>query len=118
VILLVPSQGPGELSVRVSCVLERSLHVSFIVSRRRMVIKCWYVGDPCWRRSPEASGGPYPVATWSALWRHGVGTSGIIATCPGMCATVEGVVSVLWCCSDASCHTWSCGWRGVLVLVV
>jgi hypothetical protein len=83
-----------------------------------MVIKCWYVGDPCWRRSPEASGGPYPVATWSALWRHGVGTSGIIATCPGMCATVEGVVSVLWCCSDASCHTWSCGWRGVLVLVV
>jgi hypothetical protein len=35
-----------------------------------------------------------------------------------MCATTEGVVYVLWCCSDAPCHTWSCGWRGVLVLVV
>jgi hypothetical protein len=28
------------------------------------------------------------VATWSALWRHGVGTSGIVATCPDMCTTV------------------------------
>jgi hypothetical protein len=58
------------------------------------------------------------MATWSALWRHGVGTSGIVATCPSMCATVEGVVSVLWCCSDTPCHTWSYGWRGMLILVV
>jgi hypothetical protein len=58
------------------------------------------------------------VATWSALQRHGVGTSGTAATCPDMCAIVEGVISVLWCCSDAPYHTWSCGWRGVLILVV
>jgi hypothetical protein len=51
--------------------------------------------DPCWRRSLEASGGPYPVATWSALWRHGVDTSSVVATCPGMCATVRGVVFCL-----------------------
>jgi hypothetical protein len=76
--------------------------------------------DPCWRGSPEASGEPYPVITWAALWRHDVGTSVTVATCPGMRATIEGVVSVLWCYSDASCHTWFCGWRGygVLVLVV
>jgi hypothetical protein len=74
--------------------------------------------DPCWWRSLEASGGRYPVVTWSALWRHDVGTSGTAATCPGMCATVDGVVSILWCCSDAPCHTWSCSRCGVFVLVV
>jgi hypothetical protein len=47
--------------------LERSLYAPFIVSRRCRVIKCWYGCDPCWRRSPEASRGPYPVATWSVL---------------------------------------------------
>jgi hypothetical protein len=65
-------------------------------------------------------GGPYPVVTWVALWRHGVGSSGSIATCLGMRTTVDGVFSILWCCSDAPCHTWSCGWHGygMLVLVV
>jgi hypothetical protein len=58
------------------------------------------------------------VATWSALWRHGVGTSGMVAACPGMCATIKGVVSVLRCCSDVPYHTWSCSRRGMLVLVV
>jgi hypothetical protein len=28
------------------------------------------------------------VAMWSALWRHSVGTFGIVATCSGMCTTV------------------------------
>jgi hypothetical protein len=74
--------------------------------------------DPCWRRSPEASGRPYLMAIWSALWRHGVGTSGTVAIGLGMCTTIEGVVSVLWCCSDAPFHTWSIGWHGILVLVV
>jgi hypothetical protein len=36
------------------------------------------------------------VPTWSTLWRHGGGTSGIVATCAGICATIEGVVYVLW----------------------
>jgi hypothetical protein len=62
--------------------------------------------------------GPYPVAMWSALWRHGGGTSGTAATCPGMCATVGGVVSLLRRCSDVPCHTWSCSRRGVFVLIV
>jgi hypothetical protein len=45
VTLLVPSQGPRELSVRLSCVclVERSLHAPFIVSRRCRVTKYWYV---------------------------------------------------------------------------
>jgi hypothetical protein len=58
------------------------------------------------------------VTTWSVLWRHGVGTSGTAATCPGMCATAEGVVSIFWYCSDVPYHTWSCSQRGVFVLVV
>jgi hypothetical protein len=36
----------------------------------------------------------------------------------GMGITIEGVVSVFWCCSDAPCHSWSCSRRGMLVLVV
>jgi hypothetical protein len=58
------------------------------------------------------------VVTSSALRRHGVDTSGTATTCLGMWATIEGVVSVLWCCSDAPYHTWFYGWRGMLVLVV
>jgi hypothetical protein len=56
----------------------------------------------------EAAPGPrgsYPVATWSVLWRHGVGTSGTAATCPGVCANAEGVVSVFRYCSNLPCHT-------------
>jgi hypothetical protein len=68
--------------------------------------------------SLEASEGPYLVATWSVLWRHGVGTSDTAATSSGTCATVEGVVSVFWHCNDVFCHTWSCSQRGVFVLVV
>jgi hypothetical protein len=98
--------------------LERSMHASFIVSRRCKVTRCWYVGDPCWRSSLGASGGPYPVATCLALWRHGVGTFGTTATWPGMHATTEGVVSVFRYYSDVPHHTWSCSWRGVFVLVV
>jgi hypothetical protein len=93
--------------------LEWSLHAPFIDSRRCRVTKCWHV---VW--SPEASGGPYPVATWSVLWRHGVGTSGTAATCPGMWTTAEGVVSVFRYCSDVPCRTCSCSRRGVFVLVV
>jgi hypothetical protein len=58
------------------------------------------------------------MATWSTLWRNGAGTSSIVATCPGMCTTVGGVVSVLRCCSDAPCHTWSYSRRGVFILIV
>jgi hypothetical protein len=65
-----------------------------------------------------ASGEPYLVATWSALWRHGVGTFGTVAMCLGMGTTVGGVVSVLRCCSDAPCHTWSCSQHDMFVLVV
>jgi hypothetical protein len=45
------------------------------------------------------------VATWSVLWRHGVGTSGTVAMYSGMCATAEGVISVFWYCSDVPYHT-------------
>jgi hypothetical protein len=45
------------------------------------------------------------VAAWSALWRHGIGTSGTAATCSGACATAKGVVSIFWHCSDVPCHT-------------
>jgi hypothetical protein len=58
------------------------------------------------------------VASWFVLLRHGIGTSGTAALCLGLCATVEGVVFVLWCHSDIPCRTGSCGWRGMLVLVV
>jgi hypothetical protein len=58
------------------------------------------------------------VTTWSALWRHGVGTSGTTATCPGMWTTAEGVVFVFRYCSDVPRHTWSYGRRDVFVLVV
>jgi hypothetical protein len=47
--------------------LERSLYAPFIASSRCRVTRCWYVGDPCWRSSPGASGVPYLVATWSVL---------------------------------------------------
>jgi hypothetical protein len=91
------SQGPGESCARVlsyACVrlslsfsrlLERSLHAPFIVSRRYRVTRCWYVGRSLLEKQPRGLGGPYPVATRSVLWRHGVGTSGTAATCPGMC---------------------------------
>jgi hypothetical protein len=107
-----PSQGLGESSTCVlSCDafsfflssisgLERSLHAPFIVSRRCKVTRCWYAGDPCWRSSPGASGGPYPVATCLALRRLGVGTFGTAATWPSMRGTAEGVVSIFWYCSD------------------
>jgi hypothetical protein len=58
------------------------------------------------------------VASWFVLSRHGVGTFGTAALCLGLCATVEGVVSVLWCRSDVPCRTGSYGWHGVLILVV
>jgi hypothetical protein len=45
------------------------------------------------------------VATWSVLWRHDVDTSGTAATCSGMCATAEGVVSVFWYYGDVPYHT-------------
>jgi hypothetical protein len=61
--------------------------------------------SPCLWRSLEASEGPYLVAAWSVLWRHGVGTPGTTATCSSMCAAAEGVVSVFWHCSDVLCHT-------------
>jgi hypothetical protein len=61
---------------------------------------------------------PYLVAAWSALWRHGIGTSGTAATCSSTCATAEGVVSVFWHSSVVLCHTWFCSRRGVFVLVV
>jgi hypothetical protein len=125
-----PSQGPEEscacvlsreaFSFFLSLIhrLERSLHAPFIVSRRCKVTRCWYAGDPCWRSSPEASGGPYSMATCLALWRHGVGTFGTATTWPGMRATAEGVVSVFRYYSDVPRHTWSCSRRGVFVLVV
>jgi hypothetical protein len=129
-----PSQGPGELCarvlscacvrlsisflVRLGCPLEWPLHAPFIVSRRCRVTRCWYAGDPCWRSSPGASRGPYPVVTCLALWRHDVGTFGTAATWPGMRATAEGVVSVFRYCSDVPHHTWSCSRHGVFVLVV
>jgi hypothetical protein len=46
-------------------VLERSLHAPFIASRRYRVTRYWCVGDPCWRSSPEASGG-------LIRWRRGL----------------------------------------------
>jgi hypothetical protein len=104
--LLVALQGLGELSARVvRCVvvvvlllfsisLERSLHAPFIDSRRCRVTKCWHAVCLYWWRSLEASGGPYPVATWSILRRHGVSTSSTAVTCSSMCATAEGVVSI------------------------
>jgi hypothetical protein len=69
-------------------------------------------------KPPRGLEGPYPAATWSALWRHGIGTSGTAATWLGMRATAEGVVSVFQYCSDVLRHTWSCSRRGVFVLVV
>jgi hypothetical protein len=69
-------------------------------------------------KPPGALGGAYLVVTWSALWRHGIGTSGTAATWPGMHAIAEGVVSVFRYCSDVLCHTWSCSRCGIFILVV
>jgi hypothetical protein len=110
--------GSVELSCPLPPPLEWSLHAPFIVSRRCRVTWCWCLVCPCRWRSLEASEGPYLVVAWSALWRHGVGTSGTAATCSGACATAEGVVSVFLHCSDVLCHAWSYTRRGVFVLVV
>jgi hypothetical protein len=45
-------------------------------------------------KEPEASGGPYPVAAWFVLQRHGAGTFSIVATCPGMRTTM----AFICCC--------------------
>jgi hypothetical protein len=47
----------------------------------------------------------HTVKTWRWYFWHYCYMSGI-------CATVEGVVSVIWYYSDTPCHIWSCGWRG------
>jgi hypothetical protein len=54
---------------------------------------------------PRGLGRAFLMAVWSALWRHGIGTSGTAVTCSGTCATTEGVVSVFWHCSDVPYHT-------------
>jgi hypothetical protein len=97
--------------------LERSLHAPFIVSRRCRVIKCWRVVWPL-LEEPRGLGGPYLVATWPILWRHGVGTFGTACYVSGMGTTIGGVVFVLRCCSDVPCHTWSYSRHGMFILVV
>jgi hypothetical protein len=42
------------------------------------------------------------VVRTAEAWRRYFWTT---ATCSGMCATAEGVVSIFWYCSDVPCHT-------------
>jgi hypothetical protein len=58
-------------------------------------------------------------------WRRGLHCGGMASVLLAMLLRVQAYASllrewfsVLWCCSDASCHTWSCSRRDVFVLVV
>jgi hypothetical protein len=130
VTLLEPSQGSGESCAHVlfcACVrvplffrpCPRTVPAcSFYSLKEVQGYKMLVHGRSLLEKQPQGLGGPYPVATLYALWRHGVGTSGTPATWLGMRAIVEGVVSVFRYCSDVPRHSWSCSWRGLFVLVV
>jgi hypothetical protein len=92
VTLLEPSQGPEELCVAAVVLLLLFVSVCFLVPRTVPAcsfyslkeVQCYKMlvcGAILERERAEASGGPYPMASWPALWRHGVGTSGTAATC-------------------------------------
>jgi hypothetical protein len=132
--LLVTSQGPGESSAHVLCLccyggsfssffvfgwvvlgLLRMIPACSLYSLKKvqgyMMLVC---GVTLSRGLGRALSGGDVVCTVKA-WRRYFWYCCYVS---GMGTTIEGVVPVFRCCSDAPCHSWSYSQRGVFVLVV